>query len=301
MIEHHAIGKEKEVKQLLEKSLLHMNASEIHNWMRYQFQAESMYCFYVNNQLISVVQMEDIELSIQNQKIAANQITMAATHPDYRQHGYFTKLVNACLEQASYNTIFTLCTCNFPQLFIHYGFEVVSHTKTYWASLSQIDLGNAQNVSHYQKDMDLYPLYLTFISHFEGCHIYSKEQFESRLHYALSLNYEILILKKEEKIHGFALVKNKDQHIYIDVIVYLDNLAVLDCLAYLSQRKQSIAITIGQDERIEKIASFNYPRDKEATLVHVNQPKIFQRLFQNQYKSGKELYDKLKKPTWNHF
>ncbi len=301
MIEHHAIGKEKEVKQLLEKSLLHMNASEIHNWMRYQFQAESMYCFYVNNQLISVVQMEDIELSIQNQKIAANQITMAATHPDYRQHGYFTKLVNACLEQASYNTIFTLCTCNFPQLFIHYGFEVVSHTKTYWASLSQIDLGNAQNVSHYQKDMDLYPLYLTFISHFEGCHIYSKEQFESRLHYALSLNYEILILKKEKKIHGFALVKNKDQHIYIDVIVYLDNLAVLDCLAYLSQRKQSIAITIGQDERIEKIASFNYPRDKEATLVHVNQPKIFQRLFQNQYKSGKELYDKLKKPTWNHF
>ena len=300
MIEFHARQKEKEVQELLEKSLLHMNPTEIKHWMKYKFQADSMYCLTIQDVLVSVIQIEESETLIDHQKIAIHEITMAATHPDYRQHGYFSNLLEACLEQASYNSVLTLCTTNFPQLFMRYGFESIAHTKTYWANTKNC-LGNAKNVYTYTNDVDLYPLYLLFIAHFEGSHIYSKEQFEAQLQYAKSNDYEILVLKKEDMIHGFALVKTKDNHIYIDVIVYLDNLAILDCLAYLSKRNQNIAVTIGQDERIEKVASFNYPRDKETTLVHVNHPKVFQRLFHKEYKNGKDLYEHLKNPSWNHF
>ena len=128
MIEHHPRNKA-EVQTLLEKALLHMTSEQIQHWMLYQFQPEDMYCFYIEEQLVSVIQMESHAVCIQGKKVAVNQITMAATHPGYQQKGHFSTLLKACLEQASYTTFFTFCTTNFPLLFLHHGFERISTSK----------------------------------------------------------------------------------------------------------------------------------------------------------------------------
>lgn len=56
-----------------------------------------------------------------------------------------------------------------------------------------------------------------------------------------------------EKPHGFAIYKVLNNHVKIDVLVYLDSNAILDLLRYLAIRNDAISFVVSMDERIEKL------------------------------------------------
>lgn len=296
MIEHHPRNKA-EVQTLLEKALLHMTSEQIQHWMLYQFQPEDMYCFYIEEQLVSVIQMESHAVCIQGKKVAVNQITMAATHPDYQQKGHFSTLLKACLEQASYTTFFTFCTTNFPLLFLHHGFERISTSKRVQIQAKDLSQKVYGTILHSNKDT--YELYQKFLSYFEASILYTKEEWEQKLAYATANRYQALTIKENDELRAFFLYQIKDHRAYVETCIYLDSLALLDGLNYLAQQSETILCTIGQDERIEKIVPIHYPRQKDSILVHCNDSKSFKRCFATKKTNMTEFFDALN-PIWNN-
>lgn len=301
MILQHAASQQ-EIRSFMNKSLLNMNATEIQGWMHHRFDGNNMYCRIQNDQIVSALQLEHTSVRFQGQEMAACQIILGATHPDFRKRKYFSQLLDAALDQAKYNELMTIVHTDFPKLFISHGFIPISHTVTYWASLQDFSMGNAQNIVPYRESMDLYPLYLQFIHTFDGSKTYTKKQFMKRICYAQSIRKKILvIMDPNNHPHGFMICSQNNTHISIECMVYLNSAAILDGLAYLAKRTNSVAITISENECLDKITHLDYPREKGTTLVHINHPKLFSRWANQTIKNAKDAYKLLERPDWNHF
>lgn len=291
-----------EVRTLLNKTLFNKTPNEIQGWMHHCYDGDNMFCWKQNNQIVSILQLEHIAISFQEQKMAACQIVLAATHPDYRQRKYFTKLLEAALDTARYNELFTIVYTDFPRLFLSHGFVPISNTVSYWINLVDFDLGEAQHVVPYRSSIDIYPTYLKFIHTFDGSKIYTREQFLKRITYAQSIRKKIVVMMNEqEQPQGFAIISNMEAQANIDCIVYMNSNVVLDALAYLAKRCRAVSITISENERLDKITHLDYPREKGTTLVRVNNAKLLSRYLHRTVKSAKEAYRLLERPDWNHF
>lgn len=298
MIERHALQKESEVEHLLRMAWISQDEDQIRAWMENIFQAETMYTAYVGEQLVSLLQYQPIEMEIQGTRIAASQILLAATHPDFQRKGHFSDLLHAFLEQERANTLCSVCTCACPQLLSPFGYESIGQNKRLWIKTSDLPTGNLKHVHIYEDKDDLYALYEVFIRYFEGCPVYSKEQFQRQIHYAHACKKDILVQKDREKnIRGFAIGQKKSDRFHIETIAYLDSSIFFDLLAYAGQFTDSIVLTLSPDEEVEPLAAFHPSRHAQTSLFHVHDPKIFSRLFPT--RSIPALYDTLKKPIWN--
>lgn len=302
MITQNAIGHRNQVEELLKKSMLNMNSQQIHTWMKYQFEPENMFCFWQDDRLTSCIQMKRRILTFNNQKISVSVIALAATLPDYRQRNQFGQLLEAAFEQSSHNDLMTLVYTNFPKLFESRSFQSISKTKYYWIAGNKCIKGNDKHIRFYNKSIDLYPLYKEFMSYFDGSIVLTKQQFDHKLQYEIANKKSVAIMYNDDnEIRGFAIYKVLDSHVKIDMIVYLDAMAIYDLLKYLAIRNEAISFVASQDERFEKLFPFDFPRNQGTVLVRLNNYKLFSKWLGKDVRNSKQAYQEIEKPIWNHF
>ena len=301
MICQNAIGYHEEVKQLLKKSMLNMNEQQIRAWMQFEFEPESMFCYWQDGQLTSCLQTKRRILKFKNQKLAVSTICLAATLPDYRQRDQFGQLLEAFLEQSSHNELMSMVYTDFPKLFEARSFSEVSKTKYYWIPANKCIEGNDKNIHFYHDAMDLYPLYLEFMSYFDGSILLSKEDFNHQIQYALGCNKKIALMMKQDKPRGFAIYKVLNSHVKIDIMVYLDAQAILDLLRYLAIRNDAISFVAGMDERMEKLFPYDIPRNQGTVMARLNNYKLFSKWIKEDVRNAKQAFELIQKPMWNHF
>lgn len=301
MICQNAIGYHNEIQELLKKSMLNMNDAQIRAWMEHEFKPETMFCYWQDGRLTSCLQTKRRILSFKHQKIAVATISLAATLPDYRQRDQFGQLLEAFLEQSSHNELLTMVYTNFPKLFENRSFSCISKTKYYWIPADKCNQGNDKNIRFYHPNIDLYPLYLEFMSHFDGSIILSKKDFEDQIHYALDCKKKVALMMHGEKPHGFAIYKVLNNHVKIDVLVYLDSNAILDLLRYLAIRNDAISFVVSMDERIEKLFPFDIPRNQGTVLARLNNYKLFSKWTKEDVRNANQAFKLIQEPMWNHF
>lgn len=302
MICQNAIGYSAQIEEVLIKSLLNMNADQIHAWMKYQFEPENMFCFWEDGKITACLQMKHRVLSYQNQKIAVSYISLAATLPDYRQRNQFSQLLEAALQQSSYNELMSLVYTSFPRLFETRSFSSVSKTKYYWIPGHKCTKGNDKHIHFYNESIDLYPLYCEFISHFDGSINLNKKQLNSEIQYAIASGKKVaLMYNDKDEIHGFAIYKVLNNYVKIDVLIYLEADAVLDLLRYLAIRNEAISFIASMDERFEKLFPLDFPRNQGTVLARLNNYKLFSKWIGKDIRNATQAFEELDLPIWNHF
>lgn len=301
MITHNSIGYDDQIKELLEKSMFNMGEEQIDNWLLFQYEPENMFCFWVEDKITSFIQTKRRILTYQGQKLAVSTIALAATLPDYRQRNQFDQLIEAVMERSSHNQIMCLVNTNFSKLFESRSFSEISKTKYYWIPSYQYHYGNDKNVHFYKKDIDLYPLYKEFISYFDGSIILSKDEFDANINYALGCKKKIALMYSEDKLNGFAIYKTMDNHIKIDVLVYLNTDAIYDLFKYLSYTTDAISFVASCDERFEKLFPSHTPRNQNTILARLNNYKLFSKWKGKEIRNAKVAFDEITGPMWNHF
>ena len=298
MILQNAIGFESDIKSLLEKSMLNMNKNQIKAWMKYEFDPSTMYCYVVDNTVVSCLQMKRRVFSYHQQNGYASVFTMAATLPDYRQKGYFTKLLDAALNQSANNDLISVVYTTFPKLFESRSFTPVSKTQTYWLPSYKCTEGNDKNIVAYNTSHDLYPVYTQFISCFDGSIVYTKEQFNEQIQFFLSSQKKIAIIQREKEIKGFVVYEIINNYTKIHHFIYLDSQAIYDVFRYLSIRTTAISFTVSQFERFEKLFLLDYPRNEGTVLVRLHNYKLFSKWCGLDIRNAAQIFEELDAPIW---
>ena len=302
MISHNAIGMESDIEHLLEKSLLNMDKAQIRAWMKYQFDPSSMFCIIEDNQVVSCLQIKRRIMSINKEKNTVALITMAATLPDYRQRGYFSNLLEASLNQANQNDLVTLLYTTFPKLFECRSFQTIQKTKSYWIPSTKVNKGNDKLVHTLTKDMQLYPVYTTFMSHFDGSVFYTKTEFEKLIQYHQQSGKKIIVCFNDKKeITGFAIYRITNGYAKIEILIYLNAQTIYNLLRFLSIRCNSITFIVSENERFEKLFPLDYPRIQGYVLSRLNNYKLYSKWTGHDIRNISQAYNELEKPCWNHF
>mgnify|MGYP002525897486 CR=1 FL=1 len=295
-------GYDRQVNECLQHALLDKNSNQIQTWMKEFYRPENMFAAIRNDKIVSVLQMDPVTILFEGKELAASQIVLSATHPEYRQKKAYSQLVNAALTRCENNELLTMCYTEFPALFEKHGFEIVSTTRTYWMSLHNYAHGNMEHVQPYRENTNLYPVYKQFMNVFDGSIVYSKEAFQRRLHAAYYLKEKVVTIEDDKRnLVGFAIYKHDQNSIVITCLVYLHTQALHDLFAYLSKRAASLSLTISEQERLEKYFPMDFPREKGSIMVRLNDPKLFSRWIGHDTESAKQAYARLSKPCWNHF
>ena len=298
MISQHAFGKENEIETLLSKSMLNMDKAQIKAWMKYEFDPSSMFIHIDDGIVTSCLQTKRKTFFYKGQKCSISVYTMTCTLPDYRQRGYFSELLEAALEQSGNNDLLSMVNTSFPKLFESRSFTPVSKAVTYSLTSNKCTEGNERNIKTYS-DTDLYPVYTIFMSHFDGNIVYSKEEFDNQIRYALASNKKIVLMMDEEKIKGFAIYKINKNYAKIDTMIYLNGSCIYDLFKFLSLRCQTITFSVSEFERIEKLFPLEYPRNSATIIARCNNYKLFSKWCNQDVHNAKQIFEQLDKPNWN--
>lgn len=301
MILDHSYGKEKEIRRLIARSCLHMDSLDVSAWMKYKYDPSGMFCAAEDKKIVACLQTKKRTFFYQGKACEALVLSLACTLPDYRQRGYFSELLEACMNYAACNHLITLAYTNFPKLLESKSFQPVSSTKYYWLEMENWNQGDAQHVQIYRPDIDLYPLYHEFLSHFDGSIRLDPQEFQDAIRHYLNCNHRMITAVDDQReLRGFAIYRINKEHIEIQILVYLDADAILDCFAYLKERCQTLSFIVSNQERFDKLFPMEIPRKQGTVLARLNNYKLFSVWSKENVHHAKEAFAALKKPIWNH-
>ena len=302
MIFQNAIEYQDQIEPLLNKSMLTMDAFQIHAWMSFKFDPSNMFCMVEDNQVIACIQVKKRTMTFQKKLCQISYIELAATHPDYQQRKCFGNLLDAVLQKACCNDLLSIIYTSSEKLFESRSFIPVARTKNYWVKASQCKQGNFKNVKKYQPSMNLYPVYLQFMSHFDGSVLLNIEQFENQISYMLACHKKIDVMFDEhDNIRGFAIYSVWKNQIQIETIIYLDSDAIYDLFNSLQMICEVIQVTVSQDECFEKLFNPIHSQKKNAVLVRLNNYKLFSKWIDNDVRNVIQAFEQIENPIWNHF
>lgn len=300
MILNHSYGKEKDIRRLLSKSMLNMDPVTISAWMKYKYDPKGMFCVIEDQKVVACLQTKERILNYEGKKSKVLVLSLACTLPDYRQRHYFSQLIDAVMHYASCNHMLTICYTNFPKILESKSFQVISKTKYYWLELENWAQGDLRNIRTYRPEMNLFSIYQQFLKHFDGSVQLNKKEFDEQIHYFINCNHRIVTMYDEDTLRGFAIYKVIQDHIEIEILIYMDSVSILDLLAYLSTRCKSVSFIVSQAEHFEKLFPMEIPRNQGIVMARLSNYKLFSVWSGHDVHHAKEAFSLLEKPSWNH-
>lgn len=300
MILNNSHGKDKEIRRLLSKSMLNMDPVTISTWMKYKYDPNGMFCILEDQKIVACLQTKERTLHYEGKKCKSLILSLACTLPDYRQRHYFSQLMEAAMNYANCNHMLTLCYTNFAKILEAKSFQNVSKTKYYWLEMENWSQGDLKNVRTYRPEMNLFSIYTEFMKHFDGSILLNKNEFDEQIHYYINCNHRIVTMYDGDTLCGFAIYKVIQDHIEIEILMYMDSASIFDLLAYLSTRCKSVSFIVSQAERFEKLFPMEIPRSQGTVLARLSNYKLFSIWSGKNVHHAKEAFTALEKPMWNH-
>ncbi len=300
MISANAIGHEQEIEELLHKSISTQTTTQIKAWLHHQFDPNHTFCFFQNGLLVSMLHYQLVPYTFHHETIEVAHIDQMATHPDYPQRKLFYQLLDAAYEFFQANVLMVTTTTDVPKLWSPKKFQTISNQRTYWMNSDAYHKGNPFHIHSYVSTMNLYGVYSSFMQHFDGSLVLDPEAFYTYIHYRIQSGSSLIVAKDAPNtIHGFAFYQRNDQVINVGPLMYLNSSALFDIMAYVTQLAPSIALTISENERLERLLPLHYPNESFTFMARITQPTLFSKWIGLPFHDAKQAYEQLEHPSWN--
>ena len=160
------ISKEQEVYQFLQSCVNPLTPSQAQAFMDYSFNPESMFCYVLNNEFQALLQTYRRTLIFSGRKTSVYIIARGFYKKGCKSK--LDELIEAAIATASKSSLFILADTREPSLYRRLGFGKVS-TQVESEMIEVYSLQtDSQKVRLWDREEDLYPLYLQFMSFFDG-------------------------------------------------------------------------------------------------------------------------------------
>lgn len=260
-------------------------------------------CIYLkqDGKIISSIQMNEHIMMLMGRKLEVSYLLGVATLPDYRRRGHMRHLMQAMLDEASHNHLLTLIEAFNPKLYEQFGFETIYSTKTYTINSHYFDKVNTKGISHTFSAMDLCELYEKYARHFDGCYVRDVAYYEVFLHKAVQEQGNICVYRNaNHEITGYAVYTENSVEVKVQEIVYLESIALMKMLRYISEGYPDVNVTVSQGEKLEKLFPLTIPKKRAVTMVRINNYDLFNKLYNCKVRTPKEAFALTKKPLFNN-
>lgn len=301
MIKEAGVAQKNELYELLQSAYPTRSRAYLGFYFKYIF--DQGMCLYLeqDNRIISCMQMQEHVMSFHGRKLLASYIQGVATLPDYRRRGHMAHLMKTMLDEASHNHLVTLIEAFNPKLYETFGFETIYETKTYTINTHYFDKVNVQGVSHNITAMELVELYQKYARHFDGCYTRDVHYYEIFMRKALLDHGNLCVYRNHQReVCGYAIYSESSVDVKVHEIVYLDSVALMKMLKYISQGYPDVRVTVSPSEKLEKLFPLTIPKKSGYTMARINNYELFNKLYNCNVRHPKAAFNISKKPLFLH-
>lgn len=146
------------------------------------------------------------------------------------------------------------------------------------------------------ENQDLYPVYKSFMDHFDGSILLTREQFEKWLDSYASVQDDIYLSLNRKEPDGFVIVDDRQQPVKVEVLVYERMEALISLLHFLQRKYGDLLIRVGLGEDLSRIFPIHL-EEKNPFFIRALHPQLHEKI--GLAENAQDLFKDLDSFSWN--
>lgn len=267
-------------------------------FFRHIYQPEYGYTLTENGRVASTLCRIPHALMFNGRTLATSMIVGVATMPEDRKKGYMKALMNTVLDACEHSELITLIQAYQPELYEPFGFRMLYRRREYTLDARTTELVTTVGCAYEPSPMDMLRCYMLFIGRFNG--FYARD-----LQYFINYKKEIAAqggkivayYDSRNRIQGYAAILFEEgRKAVIEECMYLNSTAVKKLVSAAMQESRTVRLSVTEAEDLGMIFPDADVETVGGTMVRLNQPELFSRLFNEKVKTVEEAFSLSRKP-----
>jgi len=238
------------------------------------------------------------EVMLHGRMIRCSMIVGMAVKPNWRHKGVMHQLMDVILDEIDHQELITMIQAYQPKLYEPFGFETV-YTRRNW-TIRKSEVKRIKHEVSVPTAKDCLILYGQFVSRFNGYVIRDLAYFETWFKEIEAEHGKLIAVYKEKKIQGYAAIYVENGRLEIRECLYLNSNALLQMVNYALTIHPEVVLQVSGSENLSKVFPHSKMEEIGYTMVRLNNPELFNRLYNCNVKTVKEAMCLNKEPLYMH-
>ena len=266
-------------------------------YFKTQYKPENCYVMMEDGKPVSVLMRNPHAIMFNGRVLQTSMILGVATLPEYRHKGYMHKLMKTVLDACDHTELLTLIQAADPKMYEPMGFRMIYNRRKYTLERKDVQRTTNFGCSFEPAALDLLKVYSVFIRRFNGFYPRDLEYF---INYKKQVHAEggkiVAYYNGKDQIRGYAVFVPVDDELMAEEIIYLDSQSLNKLCNAGLQEKKKIHLLVSDAEDLSKVFPNAACRRYQSTMVRLNEPDLFSRLFKRRISSVEEAFALSQRP-----
>lgn len=236
-------------------------------------------------------------LMFNNRILQASMIMGVAVHPDYQHKGYMKEMMDIILDACEHSELLTFIQTEDPQLYEPFGFRTIYYRTQYQIQRKDVKRITNFGCAYDPTPIDLLKVYSAFIKRFNGFYARTLEDFLRYKKEIKAVGGKIVAYYNgKDQIMGYAAMVPQGNELRVEEMVYLDSMSLIKLCNAALQEKKIVNLYVSKAEDLRKIFPDAPYQHYGATMVKLNDAKLFSKVFRKNITTVEEAFALSEKP-----
>ncbi|MCR4950373.1 MAG: GNAT family N-acetyltransferase [Solobacterium sp.] len=258
---------------------------------------ESCYVNIKDGKIAAVLMRNKHALMFNGRVLSTSMIVGAATLPEYRRKGCMHELLGVVIDACEHSELLTLIQSEKPEIYEPYGFRVIYNRSDFMLERKDVRRITNFGCAYEPSAIDLLKVYSAFIRRFNGFYARDLEYFVRYKKEITAVGGKIVAYYDgKDQIRGYAVMIPMGNELRVEEIVYLDSMSLVKLCNAALQERRVIHLLVSEAEDLSKLFPDAVKNTYGSTMVRLNDPSLFMRLFNRRVNTIEEAMAISSKP-----
>lgn len=263
------------------------------------YRNEDTFVKKVQDEVVGCCSKHTHTLMLHGRLLRCSMILGMAVKPQWRKHGIMHELMATLLDEIDHQELVSMIQAYQPSLYEPFGFETVYQRRT-WTIRRQELKRIKPEITTTLFPKDCLKLYGQFVSRFNGYIVRDLDYFETMMKEIEAESGKMIAFYNGREMEGYATLYLENNQLVIKECLYLTSTALLHMVNYALSLKPQVLLETSAAENLTRVFPYSAYEDSGYTMVRLNNPELFNRLYNCQVKTAKEAMLMGGKPLYMH-
>ncbi len=286
-----------EIKELWKICFPDVDASYREFFFKYILKPEDCFIKVLEGKIVATLVRNKHDLMFNSRVLQASMVMGVCVHPDYRNRGYMHEMMDIIVDACEHSELVTLIQSEKPEGYEPFGFQMIYHRTQF-----QIERKDVKRITNFgcaydPSPIDLLKVYSAFIKRFNGFYTRDLDYFVNFKKEVKAVGGKIVAYYNgKDQIQGYATMVPEGNQLKVQELIYLDSMSLMKLCNAALQEKKIVNLYVSEAEDLSKVFPYAKKKVFDSTMVRLNDPKLFSKVFRTKVDTVQEAFQLSRKP-----
>lgn len=286
-----------EIKELWKICFPDVDARYREFFFKYILKPEDCFIKVLEGKIVATLVRNKHDLMFNSRVLQASMVMGVCVHPDYRNRGYMHEMMDIIVDACEHSELVTLIQSEKPEGYEPFGFQMIYHRTQF-----QIERKDVKRITNFgcaydPSPIDLLKVYSAFIKRFNGFYTRDLDYFVNFKKEVKAVGGKIVAYYNgKDQIQGYAAMVPEGNQLKVQELIYLDSMSLMKLCNAALQEKKIVNLYVSEAEDLSKVFPYAKKKVFDSTMVRLNDPKLFSKVFRTKVDTVQEAFQLSRKP-----